>query len=255
MAIDNVSTSTSVDKNGNQYTTAVSNDKLTNEDFLQLMLTEMKYQDPTKPMDSANMMDSQLKMSSIETNADMAESMKALEKTFTQTSMSTAINYMGKKIDAIVDIPQKDANGNIMKDSNDNVLFEKVRAPFKVATVEVYDGKIKLNAQEFLGMEDTLTSNNSNKKLRYDGETGRITDEWDTPSEFYIKMVDGRFDLTSGDLVITDQHGTVVNPKTDNYPDDPSKEVNRFSYSGSQEVYNPNMMPIEYANVVKVYDL
>ncbi len=68
MTVDNVKTATSVGADGNSYTTGVSNDKLTNDDFLKLMLTELKYQDPTKPMDSASMMDSQLQMSSIETN-------------------------------------------------------------------------------------------------------------------------------------------------------------------------------------------
>ncbi|PKN14930.1 MAG: hypothetical protein CVU67_03090, partial [Deltaproteobacteria bacterium HGW-Deltaproteobacteria-24] len=59
MAVDNVQVNTVVDASGNTYTSAVSNDKLTNSDFLKLMLEELKLQDPTKPMDSSQMMQNQ----------------------------------------------------------------------------------------------------------------------------------------------------------------------------------------------------
>ena len=36
---------------GNKYTQSVSNDSLTTNDFLKLMIEELKLQDPTKPMD------------------------------------------------------------------------------------------------------------------------------------------------------------------------------------------------------------
>ena len=68
MATDNIAITGSTGVDGNSYTTAVSNDKLTNEDFLNLMLEEMKMQDPTSPMDSSSMLSSQMQMSSIETN-------------------------------------------------------------------------------------------------------------------------------------------------------------------------------------------
>ena len=42
MAVDNVVVSSSTGVDGNSYTTAISNDTLTNEDFLELLLEEMK---------------------------------------------------------------------------------------------------------------------------------------------------------------------------------------------------------------------
>lgn len=42
MAVDNVVTQSATGFDGNSYTTAISNDKLTNDDFLKLMLEEMK---------------------------------------------------------------------------------------------------------------------------------------------------------------------------------------------------------------------
>ena len=98
MAVDNVITSSTVGYDGNSYTSNVSNDQLTNEDFLTLMMEEMKMQDPTKPMDSAAMMDSQLQMSTIESNLAMSESMEALRASYANSSLSTAANLIGKTV-------------------------------------------------------------------------------------------------------------------------------------------------------------
>ena len=257
MAVDNVQTASATDTLGNTYTTGVQNDKLTNDDFLKLMLTEMKYQDPTKTMDTQQIMDSQLKMSALETNTEMAEAMKSLEKTFTQSSMGNAINYMGKKIDAVVDFPQKDSSGNIVKDSEGNVLFEKIRAPFKVTTVEVFDGEVKLNAQEYLGDEDLIRNQQDNQAVRYDGDTGQIQN-WDgTMSDHYVKLNDeGRFDMASGHMVVTDENGTEIFPSYTPDPEgNPDFTTYLYGYGGEQEMYNPTTTTLNYDDVVKIYNL
>ena len=118
MAIDNVITSSSTGIDGNSYTDSISNDKLTNDDFLKLMLEEMKMQDPTKPMDSAALMDSQLKMSTIESNMDMSNSMKTLQASYATSALSTAANMIGHHV--------KDGTKN---DSGEDKLY-------KVSTVE-----------------------------------------------------------------------------------------------------------------------
>ena len=70
---------TSIGIDGNSYTTAISNDKLTNEDFLKLMIQELKLQDPTKPMDSKEMLSSQMQMSQMNTNQEMIKAMQAMQ--------------------------------------------------------------------------------------------------------------------------------------------------------------------------------
>lgn len=53
-----ITTSSATDAYGNSYTTAVSNDKLESSDFITLMLTELKLQDPTNTVDSASIIKS-----------------------------------------------------------------------------------------------------------------------------------------------------------------------------------------------------
>jgi len=153
MAVDNVTVSSSVSADGNSYTSAISNDRLTNEDFLTLMLEEMKMQDPTKPMDSARMLDSQMQMSSIETNLSTIEAMKALQGSFSQMALASATSVIGRIIEDGTYGQSGDPKG------------------YMVSSVESVDGDIIVKGYETIGYDeensqliysDTLSSINYN---------------------------------------------------------------------------------------------
>lgn len=133
MAVDNVQVNTVVDASGNSYTSAVSNDKLTNSDFLKLMLEELKLQDPTKPMDSSKMMENQMQMSTIETNMATVDAMKSLQTSFAQTALASAANIIGQ----IVENGEMGENG--------------VTKQFKVSSVESVDGSLYLEGYQIIG--------------------------------------------------------------------------------------------------------
>jgi flagellar basal-body rod modification protein FlgD len=144
MAIDNVQVNTVVDASGNTYTSAVSNDKLTNSDFLKLMLEELKLQDPTKPMDSSQMMQNQMQMSTIETNTETIKAMQSLQNSFAQTALASAANIIGQVVE----------NGEI----GDNGVAKQ----FKVKSVESVDGTLSLEGYQIVGY------NSETKQLIYD---------------------------------------------------------------------------------------
>ena len=121
MAADKVITDSSVGIDGNRYTTHVSNDTLTNEDFLRLMMEEMKMQDPTKPMDSAALMDSQLQMSSIKANVDMTAAMESLKTSYAASALSTAANMIGH----IVEDGQVGDDGLVKSYKVESIDYEK----------------------------------------------------------------------------------------------------------------------------------
>lgn len=133
MAVDNVQVNTAVDAAGNTYTASVSGDKLTNSDFLKLMLEELKLQDPTKPMDSSQMMQNQMQMSTIETNTATIDAMKSLQTSFSQTALASAANIIGQVIE----------NG----ESSDSGLPKQ----FKVNSVESIDGTLYLEGYQIVG--------------------------------------------------------------------------------------------------------
>lgn len=163
MAIDNVQVNTVVDASGNSYTSAISNDKLTNSDFLKLMLEELKLQDPTKPMDSSQMMQNQMQMSTIETNTQTIKAMQSLQNSFAQTALASAANIIGNIVE----------NGEMGESG--------VTKQFKVNSVESVDGTLYIEGYQVVG---------------YNAETGQLL--FDTkPTSFQYnnitRVVDGSF--------------------------------------------------------------
>ncbi|MFA6789599.1 MAG: flagellar hook capping FlgD N-terminal domain-containing protein, partial [Arcobacteraceae bacterium] len=108
MATSSITTSSSVDAYGNSYTTSVSSEGLQSEDFLTLMLTELSMQDPTNPVDSASMLDTQLQLSTLEANLATVEAMESLQTSFQQSALSSASSMIG----SIIETSDLDDEGN-----------------------------------------------------------------------------------------------------------------------------------------------
>jgi flagellar basal-body rod modification protein FlgD len=153
MAIDTVQTSSTVDAYGNSYTTTVSNDQLTNDDFLQIMLQEFKMQDPTEPMDSDKILDNQMKMSSIDSNAQLAKSMEVLKASYANSALANSANLIGHIIQ----------NGEINEKGEDKL--------YKIDTIENKNGELYanvkpysiVNGEEILGDLETIPLSNITK--------------------------------------------------------------------------------------------
>jgi flagellar basal-body rod modification protein FlgD len=135
MAVDAIEVNSYVGVDGNSYTSSVANDQLTNEDFLKLLLTEMQLQDPTAPMDSQRMMDSQLQMSTIEANLTMSQSMEALSAAFAQSNLSNAANIIGRSVE----------NGEYGESGD--------LKQFLVSSVESVEGEVYMSANEIVGYD------------------------------------------------------------------------------------------------------
>ena len=192
MAVDNVTVQSAVGIDGNSYTTAISNDKLTNDDFLKLLLEEIKMQDPTKPMDSSALMDSQLKMSTIESNLDMATAMKALLTSYATSALAASANLIGK----IVEDGSIDSAGLLKS--------------YEVETVENIEGELYLNARQLTGYVDRLVDTTTNTYVKYDSN-GYILNADGSKTEIAIKMDKGRFVPSStGGITLLDKDGKTI---------------------------------------------
>ena len=142
MAVDNVVVNSSIGVDGNSYTTSISNDKLTNDDFLTLLLEEMKMQDPTEPMDSDKLLDTELQMSQIEANNDMSKAMEELSYAYQASNLATSASM----IDHIIEDGQIDDTG--------------ASKAYRVASVKQQDGEVLLQANQITGYDsetDTYT--------------------------------------------------------------------------------------------------
>ncbi len=254
MAISNdVRVNKSVGLDGNTFTSSVSNDQLTSEDFLKLMIEEMKLQDPTSPMDSSKMLQTQMQMSTMDANIQMTKSMKALQDSIANMTLTNAMSFMDKKVDAVVDKPVIGDDGKALKDNRGNTITEKVKASFIIKSVRVDDGKTFLESFELIGFQDRLGNKQTGGIVDYDSKTGRIKDKDGNDTEYYIKLdKDGMFELnSSGKIVITDVDGNVKHPKFT--PEGQTEEVDLYSFVGTDEIYSKNVSNVQYADIVKIY--
>jgi len=225
MGVDGVATQSATGVDGNTYTKAVSSDQLTNADFLKLMLQEMKQQDPTKPMDTDKLMDSQLKMSTIQSNMDMSKSLAALQQSYAASSLATASNMIGH----IVEDGSTDDKG--------------VSKSYKVETIENKDGKLYANARQVTGMKDALADSQSKQLVLYDAD-GYIYDG-DKKTNYRVALDPNKRFTYNDDktLKIVDTNNNVVTDQA---------ITSKYVYGGSSALYADNTTNMPLSNIQEV---
>ncbi|MCT7512460.1 flagellar hook assembly protein FlgD [Aliarcobacter cryaerophilus] len=192
--INSANSVTGTDSYGNKYTQSVSNDSLTTNDFLKLMIEELKLQDPTKPMDSAKMLSTQMQMSTLNANMEMIKALQSIQTAFTQSSLSTATGVIGKNIE----------NGSTNKDG--------ALKAFTVESIENVDGEIQVVAREWLYLHNGIAYKDGDelKAANYD-ETGNLFDEKGEKTGQTIVLESlGKPLVKDGKLVVKDADGNEV---------------------------------------------
>jgi len=224
MAVSNVTTQSGTGVDGNSVTAAVSNDQLTSEDFLKLMLAEMQMQDPTKPMDSAALMDSQLQMSQIESNMEMTAAMSSLQQSYATSALSTAANLIGH----IVEDGSTDDSGLLKS--------------YKVETVENKKGELYVNVRQLTGIQDALVNSETEKLTLYDAD-GYIYEDGEK-TDYKVVLRDGRFEKNdNGTLKLLDKDNNEVTDEA---------IISRYVYGGSNAVYAENTTTLPISNISEV---
>ena len=213
---------------GNSYTTAISNDKLTNEDFLKLMIQQLKLQDPTKPMDSASMLSSQMQMSSIDTNQEMIKAMQGMQTAFTQSSLSNASGIIGKNIE----------DGNIGADG--------VSKAYTVRSVENVDSVIQVKAQEILYLEDRViipdsTDPTKNQVVNYNAAGEILDDKGVKTGNKIVLSKPGQPVISDGKLTILDENNKII---TDH----------KYTLAGvSSAIYSEQLTTLPFSKITKIF--
>lgn len=228
MTTDNVQVNSSTGVDGNSFTTSISNDQLTNDDFLQLMITELKLQDPTKPMDSQQMLATQMQMSTINTNQETIKAMQALTTAFAQSSLSNAANVIGKNVE----------DGNLNEAG--------INKAYTVRSVENINGEIQVRAQEILYIEDKIKlvdPNDSTKdKIVEYNVNGELLDENGKATGEKIALQEpGKPLLRDGKLVILDAN---------------NEELSSHNYErvgASVPVYSDQLTNIPFSTITKIF--
>jgi flagellar basal-body rod modification protein FlgD len=221
---DGIQINSSVGVDGNSYTSAISNDQLSSDDFLKLMIQELKLQDPTKPVDSASMLSTQMQMSSISTNQEMMKVMQSMQTSFNQSSLSNASSVIGKNIE----------DGNIGEDG--------VSKAYTVRSVENIDGEIQVKAQQILYLEDRISANDSSNGFLDYNINGEIFDSnGNKTGQKVVLTGPGQPLVSDGKLTILDSN---------------NEKVSNHGYTlanSTVPVYSDKLTTIPFSSVIKIF--
>lgn len=142
MAIDaygNTLTTSSAATTTSAATAAVDKTSLSKDDFLKLLMLELKYQDPTQPMDSEKILSQTSQLATLESSTNTNKALETLAASLTSSMQYSGISAIGKIADtgsnAIVKdgtaatsdfeiyFPNDVASGNVnILDANGNIL-------------------------------------------------------------------------------------------------------------------------------------
>lgn len=223
-----IEVNSSVGVDGNSYTTAISNDKLSNDDFLKLMIQELKLQDPTKPMDSAQMLSTQMQMSQMNTNQEMIKAMQSMQTAFTQSSLSNASGIIGKNIE----------DGNIGASGTTKA--------YTVRSVENVDGEIQVKAQEILYLEDRVvvpdsTDATKNTVVNYNAAGEILDDKGNKTGNKIVLTAPGVPLVSDGKLTVLDSNNEQI-------------ANNKYTLAGvTVPVYSDKLTTLPFSNITKIF--
>ncbi|MCT7406117.1 flagellar hook assembly protein FlgD [Aliarcobacter cryaerophilus] len=192
--VNSANSVTGTDSFGNKYTQSVSNDSLTTNDFLKLMIEELKLQDPTKPMDSAKMLSTQMQMSTLNANMEMIKALQSIQTAFTQSSLSTATGVIGKNVE----------NGSTRSDGS--------LKPFTIESIENVDGEIQVVAREWLYLHNGIAYKDGDevKAANYDEAGNLYNEKGEKTGQTIVLESLGKPLVKDGKLVVKDSDGNEV---------------------------------------------
>ena len=196
--VNSANSVTGTDSFGNKYTQSVSNDSLTTNDFLKLMIEELKLQDPTKPMDSAKMLSTQMQMSTLNANMEMIKALQSIQTAFNQSSLSTATGVIGRIVE----------NGSTNSDGESKKYI--------INSIEVKDGEAIVVAYETLYtkygimVKDGDTEDAKYKAINYDKDGNLYNEKGEKTGQTIVLESLGKPLVKDGKLVVKDVDGNEV---------------------------------------------
>jgi len=165
--------------------------QLDSDDFLQLFMTELKYQDPTSPMETKDMLEQTSQLTQLQTNQDLKDSLNQLVTQMNNSTQYGAVDMIGK-------LANTGANGfavtnaaNLQSDIPFDLYFGD---DYKQATIKITDKN-----------GDTIRSFDL-----ADGQKGLTSFKWDGKDNNGNPVPDGEYYVTADYTTINNENRTTM---------------------------------------------
>ena len=202
----------------NQAVRETKGDTLGKSDFLLLLVTQFKYQDPLNPMDDKEFVAQLSQFSSLEQLMNLNTSMDALTSATKDQQMMNAANYIGKDVAA-------GGNGIAKTDESISKFYWAIGSDMAKGSLYVYDQNMNLIYGESLGARAAGTYTfdwsgkdsaghaalngvyyvrlscedaNGQSMLVDTAVTGRVESVLNNNGETYLRLTDGRMVALKG---------------------------------------------------------
>jgi flagellar basal-body rod modification protein FlgD len=175
-----VTSTTSVTKTiSNDQVASNPNAQLTSDDFMQLFIKQLQYQDPTKPMDTEKMLEQTSQMTQLQSNTDLKNDLQKLIDRMDSSAQYSSISMIGK----MANNGQNQITVVDAKNSTQNIPFKLYfKDDFTEANVKILDrnGNIVKNVDVKngqKGLQDfTWDGKDNNNQPVDDGEYSIVAD-------------------------------------------------------------------------------
>ena len=131
--------------------TTRANDSLDKNAFLQLLVTQMQYQDPLDPQDNAEYVAQLAQFSALEQMTNVYKSVDEVSQLVSNIDTSVLVGQLssmiGKDIAWTQETAKLDASGKAIVDANGNAVTTKTDYVGKVKGVNIVDGSPKIVAE------------------------------------------------------------------------------------------------------------
>ena len=132
-------------------TTTTANDSLDKDAFLQLLVTQMQYQDPLDPQDNSEYVAQLAQFSSLEQMTNVYKSVEDVSKLVSNIDTSVLVGQLssmiGKDIAWSQETVQLDASGKAIMDADGNPVTVSTDYVGTVKGVNIVDGSPKVVAE------------------------------------------------------------------------------------------------------------
>jgi flagellar basal-body rod modification protein FlgD len=177
MSISSVSSATTSSQPATQTDQAKKRNTLNQEDFINLLVTQLRFQDPLNPIDNNQMAAQMAQFSSLESLGKINDSLNAMAANQASTSNVLLAGLIGKKIEAVGSQLSID-QGNVSEGCYQLSQRGKV-------TMRIYDALGQLVRTIDEGVKEP-----SKQKLIWDGKSAQGTSLPDGTYAFQVSAVD-----------------------------------------------------------------
>jgi flagellar basal-body rod modification protein FlgD len=152
-------------------------DTLTQQDFLNLLVAQMKNQDPLNPIDNNQMATQMAQFASLDALNNMNTTLTNIANSQASMNSLQGIGLLGKKVEA---------NGNSLSVEKGNVseAYYQLSSPGKV-TIQIFDAQGRLVRTIEDGLKDI-----SKQKVVWDGKNEQGVTQPDGTYQFQVSAVD-----------------------------------------------------------------